>query len=159
MSAILGINCFSHDTSAALMVDGQVVAIGEQERFNRDVHTKSFPDDAIAFCLRQAGITAGDLDNVAFAHHVPLDLARGLGDAAARMSPKRAAAQLYTDGRLLAKERAFRKTWSYGGRALHIGHHQAHAASAFYASRFDRAAVLTLDRGGDFLSTTSSGRT
>ena len=154
MTAILGVNCFSHDTSACLLVDGKVVAMGEQERFNRDQHTKAFPDDAIAFCLSQAGMDATDLDVVAFAHHVPKDILRGAADALTRVAPKRLAAQVYIDGRLALRERSFRRTWGYKGRILEVGHHHAHAASAFYASPFGRAAVLTLDRGGDYLSTT-----
>lgn len=154
MTAILGVNCFSHDTSACLLVDGQVVAIGEQERFDRDQHTKHFPHAAIGFCLEQAGIGIDQLDAVAFAHHAVVDFARGAADAVRRASPKRLAAQAYTDGRLVLRERTFRKVWGYKGKVVHVGHHQAHAASAFFSSPYDRAAVLTLDRGGDFLSTT-----
>ncbi len=154
MTAILGVNCFSHDTSACLVVDGEVVAMGEQERFNRHQHTKTFPDDAVGFCLGQAGIDASDLDVVAFAHHVPKDFLRGAGDAIARLAPKRLAGQIIVDGRLALRERSFRRRWGYEGRMIQVGHHHAHAASAFYASPFDHAAILTLDRGGDFLSTT-----
>ena len=154
--AVLGVNCFSHDTSAALMVDGQVVAIGEQERFDRDQHTKHFPHLAIAYCLEEAGVGIDQLDAVAFAHHAGVDLVRGAADAVARAAPKRLAAQAYTDSRLVLKERSFRRTWGYRGRVYHVGHHRAHAASAFFSSPFDRAAVLSLDRGGDFLSTTMS---
>ena len=154
MTAVLGVNCFSHDTSACLVVDGEVVAMGEQERFNRDQHTKAFPDDAVGFCLAQAGIDAAQLDAVAFAHHVPKDFLRGAGDAIARAAPKRLAVQAFVDGRLAVRDRSFRRRWGYEGRVIHVGHHHAHAASAFYASPFERAAILTLDRGGDFLSTT-----
>lgn len=154
MTAVLGVNCFSHDTSACLLVDGAVVAIGEQERFDRDQHTKHFPHLAIAYCLERAGIGIDQVDAVAFAHHAGLDFARGALDAVARAAPKRLAAQAYTDARLVMKERSFRSTWGYRGKVYNVGHHQAHAASAFFASPFDRAAVLTLDRGGDFLSTT-----
>ena len=156
MTAVLGVNCFSHDTAACLLVDGAVVAIAEEERFNRDQHTKAFPDAAVGFCLAQAGLRAGELDAVAFAHDAPVDFARGALDALARAAPKRLAAQAYTDARLVHRERAFRRRWGYRGRVAHVGHHQAHAASAFFASPFDRAAVLTLDRGGDFLSTTTN---
>ncbi len=154
MTAVLGINCFSHDTSACLFVDGAVVAIGEQERFNRETHTKEFPDAAIGFCLRQAGLSARDLTAVAFAHDPRIDFVRGGADAVARLAPKRLAAQTYTDVRLIGRERRFRRRWEYGGQIFHVGHHDAHAASAFFSSPFDQAAVLTLDRGGDFLSTT-----
>ncbi len=156
MTAILGINCFSHDTAAALLVDGQLVALGEEERFNRDRHTKAFPHSAIGSCLAAAGLGMAEVDLVAVAQRPALDWGRGALDALGRRSVKRLAAQTYTDGRLVSKELAFRRRWGYRGRMLHVGHHDAHAAAAFFASPFDRAAVLTLDRGGDFLSTTLS---
>lgn len=153
MDTVLGINCFSHDTSACLLRDGHIVAFVEEERFNRERHTKRFPDGAIAFCLRQAGIRPDEVDVVAFAHRPGLDFARGVLDALRRGSPKRLAVQAYVDANLARKELAFRRHWGYRGRIAHVGHHDAHAASAFFASPFDQAAVLTLDRGGDFLST------
>jgi carbamoyltransferase len=153
---ILGINCFSHDTAAALLQDGRPAAFIEQERFNRDKHTKAFPDDAIEFCLRTAGIEIGDVDAVAFAHRAGVDYARGALDALKRMplGAKRLAAQTYVDFHLWRKQRDFLRRWGYGGKVVNVGHHEAHAASAYFASPFDEAAVLTLDRGGDFLSTT-----
>jgi carbamoyltransferase len=153
---ILGINCFSHDTGAALVQDGYPLAFVEQERFNREKHTKAFPDDAVAFCLRAAGISIHDVDVVVFAHRAGLDFARGSLDALGRLplSAKRLAVQAYVDWSLVAKQRAFLKRWGYRGRVVNVGHHDAHAASAFFPSGFEEAAVLTLDRGGDFLSTT-----
>jgi carbamoyltransferase len=151
---VLGINCFSHDTAACLLADGRIVAFAEEERFNRERHTKRFPDQAIAFCLAQAGVGMGEVGVVAFAHRPGLDLARGVADALRRRAPKRLAVQAYVDANLLRKETAFRARWRYRGRIEHVGHHDAHAASAFFPSPFERAAVLTLDRGGDFLSTT-----
>lgn len=130
------------------------MAMGEEERFNRDRHTKAFPELAISFCLAEGGIGFSDLDAVVMAHHAGRDFRRGATDAVRRGSPKRLAAQAFVDGRLVAREAGFRRRWSYTGRIEHVGHHEAHAASAFFASPFDRAAVLTLDRGGDFLSST-----
>jgi carbamoyltransferase len=151
---VLGINCFSHDTAACLLADGRIIAFAEEERFNRERHTRRFPSQAIAFCLAQAGVGIGEVDVVAFAHRPGLDLARGMADALRRLTPKRLAVQAYVDANLLRKEAAFRARWRYRGRIEHVGHHDAHAASAFFPSPFERAAVLTLDRGGDFLSTT-----
>jgi carbamoyltransferase len=151
---VLGINCFSHDTAACLLEDGRLVALAEEERFNRERHTRRFPDQAIGFCLGLAGVGIDQVDVVAFAHRPGLDLARGVADALARRAPKRLAVQAYVDANLLRKEAMFRARWRYRGKIEHVGHHDAHAASAFYPSPFERAAVLTLDRGGDFLSTT-----
>lgn len=151
---ILGINCFAHDTAACLLQDGRLVAFVEEERFNRDKHTKAFPDNAVTYCLAEGGIEVGDLDAVAFGHRAGTDFARGALDALRRAAPKRLAAQAYVDLNLVRKERYFRRRWGFRGRLFNVGHHQAHAASAFFASPFDEAAVLTLDRGGDFLSTT-----
>ncbi|MFC0081956.1 carbamoyltransferase [Aciditerrimonas ferrireducens] len=154
MTAILGVNCFSHDTAACLLVDGQVVAVGEQERFDRRPHTKAFPDDAVAYCLRAGGLGPQDLDAVAVAQRPWLDLARGGADAIRRLAPKRLAAQGVVDLRLLAQELDFRRRYGFRAPLVHVGHHDAHAAAAFFASPFEQAAVLTVDRGGDFLSTT-----
>jgi carbamoyltransferase len=154
--AILGINCFAHDTAAALLQDGRPVAFIEQERFNREKHTKAFPDDAIRFCLETAGLSIDERDAVAFAHRAGVDFERGALDALKRLprGAKRLAAQAYVDASLMRKQRSFAKRYGFTGRVINVGHHQAHAASTFFASGFDDAAVLTLDRGGDFLSTT-----
>jgi carbamoyltransferase len=156
VTTILGINCFAHDTAAALLQDGRPVAFIEQERFNREKHTKAFPDDAIQFCLATAGITIDDVDVVAFAHKAGIDFGRGALDALKRLplGAKRLAAQSYVDFSLVRRQRSFVKRFGYRGRVMNVGHHEAHAASTFFASGFDDAAVLTLDRGGDFLSTT-----
>ncbi|HLH99363.1 MAG TPA: carbamoyltransferase [Acidimicrobiales bacterium] len=156
MYAILGINCFSHDTAAALLVDGRLVAFVEEERLNRDVHTKRFPHQAVASCLRQAGIGIDDVDLVGFAHQPAADLRRGALDAVRRGAPKRLATQAFVDTRLAAKESFFRQIWHYRGPVVNVPHHLAHAAGTFYASPFDEAAILTVDRGGDFLSTTTN---
>lgn len=154
MRDILGVNCFSHDTAACLLREGRIVAFAEEERFNRERHTKCFPDTAIAWCLEQGGVGLNDVDAVAFAHRPGLDFARGALDALRRAAPKRLAVQAATDANLARKELAFRRRWGFRGRIVHVGHHDAHAAAAFYPSPFGEAAVLTLDRGGDFLSTT-----
>jgi carbamoyltransferase len=151
---ILGINCFSHDTAAALVRDGEPVAIAEEERFNRDKHTKAFPDSAIEFCLGTGGISIDEVDVVAFAHKAGIDYARGAFDALRRAAPRRLALQTYVDLNLKRKERSFLRQWGYRGPVLNVGHHEAHAASAYFASPFDEAAVMSVDRGGDFLSTT-----
>src|SRR5207245_2056411 len=144
---ILGINCFAHDTAAALIRDGVPIAFIEEERFNREKHTKAFPDSAIEFCLRQDSIAISDVDVVAFAHRAGRDYARGFVDAVKRAAPIRLAAQTYVDLSLARKQLAFARRWAYRGRVVNVGHHEAHAAAAFYPSGFDEAAGLTLDRG------------
>ena len=156
MEAVLGINCFSHDTSAALLVDGELVAFAEEERFNREVHTKRFPHQAIASVLRQGGIDVGAIGHVAFAHQPLTDFRRGAFDALKRRAPKRLAAQGFIDARLASRTQLFRRTWGYGGQVHNVAHHLAHAAGTYFSGPFDDAAVLTLDRGGDFLSTTTN---
>ena len=154
MSTILGINFFSHDTAACLLEDGEPRLLIEQERLNRDQHTKQYPGWAIDVCLRHAGISMSDVDAVAVAQRPLTDLRRGATDAIGRAAPKRLAAQCFTDTRLLARVQHLRRHWRYKGPVHAVGHHDAHAAGAFYASPFEEAAVLTVDRGGDFLSTT-----
>ena len=154
MQVVLGVNCFSHDTAAALLIDGALVAFVEEERVNREVHTKRFPHRAIESVLRQGGVDIGDVDVVAFAHKAGVDFARGGRDALRRAAPKRLAAQAYVDARLASRERHFRRAWGYAGEVVNVGHHLAHAASSFYAGPFEEAAVLTMDRGGDFHCTT-----
>lgn len=159
LTTILGINFFSHDTAACLLVDGEPRLLLEQERLNRDTHTKHFPGSAIDLCLADAGISMSDVDAVAVAQRPLKDLRRGAMDAVGRRAPKRLLAQSFTDTRLLARVQYLRRHWRYKGPIHSVDHHRAHAAGAFYASPFDEAAVLTIDRGGDFLSTTlGSGR-
>jgi carbamoyltransferase len=154
---ILGINCFAHDTAAALLMDGRPVAVGEEERFNREKHTSAFPDEAIAFCLREGGISMSDVDLVAFGHDTARGFARGAADALGRMPcrAKRLAAQGLADLGRRRRRRAFLERWGYTGEVVDVDHHCAHAAAAFFASPFEEAAVLTVDRGGDCVSTTA----
>jgi carbamoyltransferase len=98
------------------------------------------------------------VDVVAFAHKAGVDYGRGVVDAFKRLphplAAKRLAVQTYVDLNLVRKQQAFLRRWRYRGKTVNIGHHLAHAASAYFCSGYDSAAVLTLDRGGDFLSTT-----
>ncbi|MEX0364400.1 carbamoyltransferase N-terminal domain-containing protein, partial [Mycoplasmopsis synoviae] len=91
------------------------VAFVEEERLNRDVHTKRFPHQAIASVLRQGGVDINDVDAVAFAHKPAIDFARSASDAVRRVAPKRLGVQAFVDARLAARERTFRNHWSYKG--------------------------------------------
>lgn len=153
---VLGINCFAHDTSAALIVDGRLVAFVEEERLNRDKHTWAFPDRAIAWCLEHAGLSLRDVDAVTFAYRPFVDYARAVSsDIAPRLprSAARLAAQTYTDARLWWKAIDFRRRWTYKGPIQFVGHHHSHAAASFLSSPYDKAVTITIDRGGDYLST------
>ncbi len=153
---VLGISCLAHDTSAALVADGQLVAFVEEERLNRDKHTWTFPDLSISWCLEQAGLGIRDIDAVAFDYRPGLDYGRALAfDILPRFprSAKHWAYQTYADARHVFKVLSFRRRWGYRGDVQLVEHHLAHAASSFLASRFEQAVAVTIDRGGDYLST------
>ena len=158
MTAILGLNVYHGDASAALVVDGALVAAAEEERFTRLKHVAGFPAQSAAWCLAEAGVAPGDLDHVA----VGRDPRANLG-AKAQQTLRRIRNPAYVVARLrnMAKVRDVRDDLV---RALgvqedvlrakfhNVEHHQAHAASAFFVSPFDEAAILTLDGFGDFAS-------
>jgi carbamoyltransferase len=152
---ILGINCFSHDTSACLLSQGEPVAFAEEERFLRTKHTKAFPDKAVSYCLEEGGLETDDIDYVAFTYRPVLDYARAFRDFLRRFpfSIKRFAVQTAVDSMLLYRARDFKKRYGYRGKLVFVGHHDAHAASGYYPSAFEEAAILSIDRGGDYLST------
>ncbi|GAC1364342.1 MAG: carbamoyltransferase C-terminal domain-containing protein [Actinomycetota bacterium] len=153
---VLGINALAHDTSAALVTDGQVVAYVEEERLSRHKHTWKFPDRAIQWCLAAGGLEIGDIDVVTFDFRPGLDYARGLAFDILPRFPRSArhwAKQTYVDGNHRWKARDFRRRWNYAGNIRFLGHHDTHAATAFLSSPFEKAVALSLDRGGDSLST------
>lgn len=151
---ILGVNCFSHDTSAALLTDGEIIAFAEEERFNRDKHTKAFPFTAIEYCLKEGGIEADEIDYVAFPFKPWLDFKRGFKDFRRHPSSyKRFGGQAFFDYKLSRKANIFKKHFDYKGKIIFVGHHQAHAASSYFVSPFKEAAILSIDRGGDYIST------
>src|SRR3954451_9812111 len=151
MSVVLGINAVFHDPAAALLVDGETVAAAEEERFSRRKHGKApvafstweLPEKAIAFCLRQAGLTARDLDAVAYSYDPALAPAPGAditaGDWEGLRTLYARRAPLFLRAALDGWEGDFR--W--------VAHHVAHAASATFASGFDPCSVLVLDGRGE----------
>jgi carbamoyltransferase len=159
VTAILGLNAYHGDASAALVIDGDLVAAAEEERFNRVKHCAGFPELAVAWCLADAGLDAGDLDHVAIGRDPKANLrAKVVRTILNRPSPRYVAERF----RNATKVRDVR---SQLAAALHVEpdslraelhnveHHLAHAASCFFVSPFDEAAVLTLDGFGDFAST------
>lgn len=159
MTAILGISAFYHDAAAALVVDGQVVAAAQEERFSRIKHDPSFPSQAITFCLDHAGLEIEDLAHVVFYEKPFLKFERILQTQLA-FAP-RGFKSFATSMPIWLKtklhlSRAIRKGLNhrYRNRIAFPEHHQSHAASAFFPSPFQQAAILTVDGVGEWATTT-----
>ncbi|MBD0321262.1 MAG: hypothetical protein ICV87_13055, partial [Gemmatimonadetes bacterium] len=157
---ILGISCFYHDAAAALVRDGAVVAAAEEERFSRVKHDHAFPARAIEFCLEHAGITAEELDYVVF-YEKPLVKFERILTTALRSFPrswKTFGESMITwfDEKLWVKAFIQKELGVAPERILFTEHHMAHAASAFFCSPFESAAVLTVDGVGEW-TTTAAG--
>jgi len=157
MTAILGISAFYHDSAAALVVDGQIVAAAQEERFTRKKHDHRFPTHAIEFCLQQAGITSKELDYVGF-YDKPLTKFERLIETYLAFAPVgyrsfRQAIPLWLKQKLHVPREIRRGLPDYKRRIVFLDHHQSHAASAFFPSPFDEAAILTLDGVGEWSTT------
>lgn len=158
MTAILGISAFYHDSAAALIVDGRIVAAAQEERFTRKKHDPGFPLQAAQYCLQQAGITAADLDYIAF-YEKPLVKFERLLETYLAFAPAGFRSFLMAMPVWL-KEKLWQnrslKTALPGAdkaRLIFTDHHESHAASAFFPSPFEQAAVLTLDGVGEWCTT------
>ena len=154
---ILGLNAYHGDSSACLVRDGQLVAAAEEERFRRIKHWAGFPSEAIAYCLREGGISLGDVDHVAVNRdpraHVLRKLAFALRHRARRNYLRD---RLKNARRWLSLDEEFARAFPQQktrARMHHIEHHRAHLASAFYVSPFEEAAAVSVDGSGDFTST------
>jgi carbamoyltransferase len=158
-TTILGISAFYHDAAAALIMDGKIVAAAQEERFTRKKHDHHFPSNAIAWCLREAGLAPVDLDYVGF-YDKPLAKFDRLIEtytafAPASFSSYLKALPLWLRSKLHLQrqlDRAFEG--EYRGRYVFADHHESHAASAFFPSPFEEAAILTLDGVGEWSTTT-----
>jgi carbamoyltransferase len=158
---ILGISAFYHDSAACLVRDGEIVAAAQEERFTRRKHDHGFPRNAVDYCLSEAAIAAEDLDFVAFYDKPLLKFDRILETYIAyaprgyklflKGLPLWLHEKLYTPREL---DRGL--DGRYRGRYVFTRHHESHAASAFFPSPFERAAILTLDGVGEW-STGSIG--
>ena len=150
---ILGISAFYHDSAAALLRDGEIVAAAQEERFTRKKGDARFPEHAIAFCLRHAGIAARDLEYVGFYDKPLLKFERiletyiGIAPRGYRSFLK--AGPLWVKEKL-HMEKQIREGLGYDGEILYAEHHESHAASAFYPSPFDESAILTMDGVGEW---------
>jgi carbamoyltransferase len=155
MTAILGISAYYHDSAAALVVDGQIVAAAQEERFSRKKHDYRFPGNAIDYCLAEAGITPAELDHVAF-YDKPLLKFERLLETYLTYAPEGfrsflKAMPLWLKQKLhLPREMDKGLRHQYKGRYVFLGHHESHAASAFFPSPFEEAAILTMDGAGEW---------
>lgn len=155
MTAILGISAFYHDSAAALVVDGRIVAAAQEERFTRKKHDYRFPVHAIDYCLEHAGLDPGQLDYVGFYDKPFLKFERlletYLSFAPAGFRSFVQAMPLWLKQKLrLPHEMNKGLRGAYRKRYIFTEHHESHAASAFFPSPFEEAAILTLDGVGEW---------
>jgi carbamoyltransferase len=161
---ILGISAFYHDSAAAVIEDGRIIAAAQEERFTRIKHDSAFPAHAAEFCLAAAGVRLRDVNYVVF-YEKPLPKFERLIETYLSFAPAGFASfrtalpvwikqKLFQKNLLLKKLRLIDRAWS--GPLLFAEHHQSHAASAFFPSPFERAAILTMDGVGEW-ATTSFG--
>lgn len=155
---ILGISCYYHDSAAALLRDGELLAAAEEERFTRKKHDFGFPAHAIDFCLAQAGITPHELDYVVFYEKPLLKFERILMTTLATF-PKswgtfRESMITWFNDKLWIKGQLLSKLPVPADRLLFVEHHLSHAASAFFASPYEEAAILTVDGVGEWTTAT-----
>ena len=155
---ILGINAYHGDASAALIVDGSLVAAVEEERFTRIKHDTSFPHRSIRYCLETAGLRPEDIDHFALSRNPRANLGRrvvhALKDRAGRQVATKRASNLR---KILRAKATLAEGLGVPESALRakphfVEHHVAHIGSSFYVSPFERAAVLSIDGFGDMVS-------
>lgn len=164
MTAILGLSAYYHDSAAALIVDGTIVAAAQEERFTRKKHDAGFPAHAVAYVLREGGLSLGDVDKIAFYDKPFLKFERlletYLGTAPFGLDQFRRAMPVWLREKLFMKDMLIREFKELDGsvkvtdRLLFAEHHLSHAASAYYPSPFDEAVVLTLDGVGEWATAT-----
>ena len=164
MLCILGISAFYHDSAACLICDGEVVAAAQEERFSRKKHDAQFPSQAIQYCLSEAAITPLEIDHVVF-YEKPFVKFERLLETYLAFAPRGfksfiAAMPLWIKEKLFQKsilvkelQKILGENISWGEKMLFSEHHLSHAASAFYPSPFERAAILTLDGVGEWTTT------
>jgi carbamoyltransferase len=160
---ILGISAYYHDAAAALLIDGQVAAAAQEERFTRKKHDSSFPHSAIRACLEQTGTRASEIDFVAFYDKPFLKFERLLetylafaprGFSSFRTAlPVWVKDKLFQRGTILQELKNLQSGIDWEKRLIFSEHHLSHAASAFYPSPFESAAVLTMDGVGEWTTT------
>ena len=154
---ILGISCYYHDSAASLLKDGKVVAAAEEERFTRKKHDKSFPVNAIKYCLKSQGISISQVESIAFYEKPLIKFERVLYQhlEAFPFSLKTFLSALPSwINEKLRLIPTIRKKLNYKGDVMFVDHHMAHAASSFLVSPFKKSAILTIDGVGEWSTTT-----
>lgn len=150
---VLGISAFYHDSAACLLRDGKIIAAAQEERFSRKKHDERFPVNAVEYCLREGGISAADLTCVAF-YDKPWIKFERLLETALEYAPTGFRPFIMAMPQWLKKKlwmgELIKKELQFTGDLYYPEHHQSHAASAFFPSPFERAAVLTLDGVGEW---------
>ena len=164
---ILGISAFYHDSAATLVREGEIVAAAQEERFTRKKHDSSFPSNAVSYCLQAEGVTLKDVDYVVFYDKPFLKFERLLESYLA-VAPRglrsfQMSIPLWIRQKLFQKTHLQRKLRTYGEmdwerKLLFTEHHLSHAASAFFPSPFQNAAVLTMDGVGEWATTSAAAR-
>ncbi len=159
-SYILGISAFFHDSAACLLRDGEIIAAAQEERFTRKKGDASFPAAAVAYCLREAGITTRELSLVGF-YDKPLLKFERILETYLAIAPRGfrsflKAGPLWIKDKLYMDQQIRECLPGYDGKVLYAEHHESHAASAFFPSPFADAAILTMDGVGEW-ATTSFG--
>ena len=165
-SYILGISAYYHDAAAALLRDGEVIAAAQQERFTRKKHDERFPAEAISYCLEEAKLELKDVDQIVF-YDKPLVKFERLLETYLSYAPQGfrsflQAMPIWLKEKLYLKTTLKRELSELGGisqkelpQLMFAGHHQSHAASAFYFSPYEEAVVLCLDGVGEWATTTA----
>ena len=155
---VLGISAYYHDSAACLLRDGEPIAAAQEERFTRKKHDERFPRNAVDYCLREAGITPAEIDLVAFYDKPFLKFERII-QTYLRVAPRGLeqflkAMPMWLKEKLGTAGLIRKEVPGYKRRILFGEHHESHAASAFYPSPFEEAAVLTIDGVGEWATTT-----
>ncbi|WP_417558717.1 carbamoyltransferase [Mesoflavibacter zeaxanthinifaciens] len=166
MKNILGISAFYHDSAACIIISGEIVACAQEERFNRCKNTSEFPENAIKYCLEEAGLVLNDLDALVFYDKPFLKFERLLQTyysfAPKGLSSFLKSIPIWLDEKLFLKNKirkGLKKIDNYDSKKMTLlfsGHHLSHAASSFYPSPFKTAAILTIDGVGEWSTSTMS---
>src|SRR5881296_1680327 len=167
MTDILGISAFYHDSAACLLRDGEIIAAAQEERFNRKKHYSGFPSESVRYCLHEGGISLGDLRYIAF-YDKPLVKFERLLETYLAFAPRGMqsfvqAMPVWLKEKLFLKSLLEKELMALAGgvgkaslpQLLFGEHHESHAASAFYPSPFDSAAVLCMDGVGEWATTSA----